>query len=126
MHMRPDADLELFWNRQMHCHGSENNNFTYCVPWCFRPGCIDLFDFPNARRPMQFSPWFHTCIDFRVETALGNLMAIPCVRYLSTMPAQGLMDNQCRLQAQAMICTGQMMCWGPRIEREGNPQEIIT
>ena len=32
----------------MRCHGSENSSPTYCVGWCFRPGCSDLLGFPNA------------------------------------------------------------------------------
>jgi len=28
---------------------------------------LTLFSFLNARRPMQFSPWFHICTDFHVQ-----------------------------------------------------------
>ena len=55
---------------------SKHITSTYCVPWCFRPGCIDLLDFLNARRPMQFSPWLQTCTDGPRPGVPGDLLVI--------------------------------------------------
>ena len=65
MRTRPDGDLELFWNRK--CAATD---LKIAVLHTASDGVLDLVAViclvSQMRRPMQFSPWFDTCIDFHV------------------------------------------------------------
>ena len=67
MHTRPDGDLENLPIEKCTARDLKVTLLHSASQAGVRPGCIDLFDFLNARRTTEFLPWFHICTDFHVR-----------------------------------------------------------